>query len=72
MKEEVIAGDYARVLHKLSQVMKRRPTTESEANEMADKAFRIRSNMRLTAGSLVNDMKNTSLTPPANVKLGGF
>ncbi|KAJ3535232.1 hypothetical protein NM208_g7220 [Fusarium decemcellulare] len=42
LREDIMAGDYARVLHKLSNLLKRLPGNEVESAEMAAKASRIR------------------------------
>ncbi|KAK0624769.1 hypothetical protein B0T17DRAFT_531004 [Bombardia bombarda] len=42
MKENVMPGDYARVLHKLAEILKKKPGREVEAAEKSIEALRIR------------------------------
>ncbi len=61
MNEGTMTGDYARVLHKLSEVLKRHPSTEVESTEKAAEALRIRIGRALSSQSNISSDESWSL-----------
>lgn len=60
-------GDYARVLHKLSQVLAKNPGTEVEATEKAVEALRVRMVRKLSIQSSKSSESEWSIVTPETV-----
>ncbi|KAK1770188.1 hypothetical protein QBC33DRAFT_530334 [Phialemonium atrogriseum] len=67
LNEEAMPGDYARVLHKLSQVLAKNPGTEVEATEKAVEALRVRMGRKLSIQSSKSNESEWSIVTPKTV-----